>query len=89
MSLERHGTDVAGSDTKSTLSYAADDVSKLHAEEKQNPYLTKEDHDDEKVGSGEVKQEVVSQQKRSAKLHDFCLGIPFGKFSPFDNLHVM
>lgn len=87
MSLERHGSNIDGSDTKSTLSYAAD-VSKLHVEEKQKLYSTKEDHDAEKLGSGETVQEGVSQQKRTAKIHDFCLGIPFGKCSLIDNLHV-
>ncbi|TKY62654.1 FATTY ACID EXPORT 1 [Spatholobus suberectus] len=79
MSLERHGTDTAGSDTKNTLSYAAD-VSKLHVEEKQNSYSTTDDHDAEKVGFGETTQESVNQLKRTAKIHDFCLGIPFGGF---------
>ncbi|XP_061362980.1 protein FATTY ACID EXPORT 1, chloroplastic [Gastrolobium bilobum] len=79
MSLERHGTGTSGSETKNTLSYAAD-ASKLHVEEKQKSYLTKEDHDAEKIGSGESIQEGGSQQKRTAKIHDFCLGIPFGGF---------
>ena len=83
MSLERHGTDTAGSDTENTLSYAAD-ASELHVEENQKPYLTEEDHDAEKIGSGEAVPAGVSQQERTAKIHDFCLGIPFGKCSLFD-----
>ena len=73
MSLERHDTDTAGTDTKNTLSYAAD-VSK------QNSYSTKEDHDTEKTGFGQAMQESVDQPKKTAKIHDFCLGIPFGGF---------
>ncbi|MED6125083.1 hypothetical protein PIB30_065160 [Stylosanthes scabra] len=65
MSLERPGTDTAGSDTKTTLSYAAD---------------AKENHDAEKISSGVAVTEGVSQQKGTAKIHDFCLGIPFGGF---------
>lgn len=80
MSLERHGADAAGSDTKNTLSYVADE-SKLHVEEKQEPYLTKEENGTEKIGFGEAQKEGVDQQKRTAKIHDFCLGIPFGKCS--------
>ncbi|KAL2952630.1 hypothetical protein AAZX31_19G122000 [Glycine max] len=79
MSLERHDTDTAGSDTKNTLSYAAD-VSKLHVEEKKHSYSTKDGHDTEKLGFGEATQESVHQPKRTAKIHDFCLGIPFGGF---------
>ncbi|RDX82870.1 Protein FATTY ACID EXPORT 1, chloroplastic, partial [Mucuna pruriens] len=79
MSLERQGTDTGGSDTKNTLSYAAD-VSKLHGEEKQNSYSRKDDHDAEKIEVGEATQESVGQLKRTAKIHDFCLGIPFGGF---------
>ncbi|KAL2659644.1 hypothetical protein AAZV13_03G099500 [Glycine max] len=79
MSLERHDTDTAGSDTKNTLSYAVD-VSKLHVEEKKNSYSTKDGHDAEKIGFGEATQESVDQPKRTAKIHDFCLGIPFGGF---------
>ncbi|XP_061364514.1 protein FATTY ACID EXPORT 1, chloroplastic-like isoform X2 [Gastrolobium bilobum] len=62
MSLERHDTNIAGSDAKSTLSYAA------------------EKGDAEKVGLGGTVLEGLSQQKRTAKIHDFCLGIPFGGF---------
>ncbi|KAL2320711.1 hypothetical protein Fmac_029680 [Flemingia macrophylla] len=78
MSLERHDTDTAGSDTKNTLSYAAD-VSKLHVQEKQSSYSTKDNHDAEKIGT-EATQETVGQPKKTAKIHDFCLGIPFGGF---------
>ncbi|KAL1351227.1 hypothetical protein HN51_015163 [Arachis hypogaea] len=65
MSLERHGTDTSDSDTKTTLSYAAD---------------AKENHDAEKISSEEAAMEGISQQKGTAKIHDFCLGIPFGGF---------
>ncbi|KAK7244498.1 hypothetical protein RIF29_39321 [Crotalaria pallida] len=79
MCLERHGIDAAGSDTKSALSYAAD-VSKLQVEEEHNSHLTNEGYDAEKIGLAEAQQEVDSQQKKTAKIHDFCLGIPFGGF---------
>ncbi|KAK7336513.1 hypothetical protein VNO77_17055 [Canavalia gladiata] len=79
MCLERHGTDTAGSDSKNTLSYAAD-VSKLHVEEKPKSYSTEEDHGTKKIGFGEATQEGVNQTKKTAKIHDFCLGIPFGGF---------
>nr|AFK48282.1 unknown [Lotus japonicus] len=77
MSLERQGADTAGSDAKNSLSYAAD-MTKLHVEEKQEPYSKKDNHDAEKAGLAE--EGVAQQQKKTAKIHDFCLGIPFGGF---------
>lgn len=75
MSLERHGAETADSDYKNTLSYAVDE-SKLNVEAKQELSSTIEENVTE---SGETIQEDVDQQKRTAKIHDFCLGIPFGK----------
>ncbi|KAJ7976723.1 protein FATTY ACID EXPORT 1, chloroplastic [Quillaja saponaria] len=77
MSLEGHGADTTSSDIKSTLSYT-DDVSKLHVEETEKSYPSIKDHDAGKVDIDEPVQEGVSQQQRAAKIHDFCLGIPFG-----------
>ncbi|KAF7819063.1 protein FATTY ACID EXPORT 1, chloroplastic isoform X1 [Senna tora] len=75
MSLEGHGRDT-GFDTKNTLKYTSD-VPKMDVQEKQKSYI--EGHDAEKTGFGETKQEQgVIQQKKTAKIHDFCLGIPFG-----------
>nr|XP_027188282.1 protein FATTY ACID EXPORT 1, chloroplastic isoform X2 [Cicer arietinum] len=76
MSLERHGAETADSDYKNTLSYAVDE-SKLNVEAKQELSSTIEENVTE---SGETIQEDVDQQKRTAKIHDFCLGIPFGGF---------
>lgn len=80
MSLEGHGTDATGSDTKNALRYTSD-VPKLQVEEKQESYSTLETQHAEKTGFGEAKQEQgVNLQKKTAKIHDFCLGIPFGGF---------
>ncbi|KAK4281916.1 hypothetical protein QN277_013360 [Acacia crassicarpa] len=78
MSLEGNGTDPTGADTKNTLRYTSD-VPKLHVEEKQESYSTIEKQDAENTGVREAKPEQdVNLQKKSAKIHDFCLGIPFG-----------
>lgn len=88
MSLERHEAETADTETKNTLSYAADE-SKLNVEEKQESYSKLEESGSEKLGLGEATQEgVVDQQKKTAIIHDFCLGIPFGKSSQFDNLSL-
>ncbi|CAL5196083.1 unnamed protein product [Lathyrus oleraceus] len=81
MSLERHETETADTETKNTLSYGADE-SKLNVEEKQESYSKLEESGSEKLGLGEATQEgVVDQQKKTAIIHDFCLGIPFGLVS--------
>lgn len=85
MSLESHGAETANSDTKNTLSYAPDE-SKLKVEEKQESYSTVEKNGTEKIVLGEAVQEGVDQQKRTAKIHDFCFGIPFGKCSQLDRI---
>jgi hypothetical protein len=87
MSLERHDAETADLDTKNTLSYAAVE-SKPNVEEKQQSYSTIEENGTEKLGLGEAVQEGVDQQKKTAKIHDFCFGIPFGKCSRLDNLYV-
>lgn len=79
MSLESHGAETANSDTKNTLSYAPDE-SKLKVEEKQESYSTVEKNGTEKIVLGEAVQGGVDQQKRTAKIHDFCFGIPFGGY---------
>ncbi|KAG4909660.1 hypothetical protein JHK87_055776 [Glycine soja] len=76
MSLERHDTNIVGFDTKNTVSYAAD-ASNLHVEEKKYSYSTKDGHDAKKIGFQEATHESVHQPKRTAKIHDFYLGIPF------------
>ncbi|XP_028766648.1 protein FATTY ACID EXPORT 1, chloroplastic isoform X2 [Neltuma alba] len=80
MSLEGHGTDATGSDAKNSLRYTSD-IPKLHVEEKQESYSTLEKQDAGKKGFGEAKQDQDADlQKKTAKIHDFCLGIPFGGF---------
>ncbi|KAI4348655.1 hypothetical protein L6164_009354 [Bauhinia variegata] len=75
VSLKGRDTDTAGSDSTKTPSYTTDN-SKLYVEEKQNSYSTIENHDAVKSGISET----VPEQRRTAKIHDFCLGIPFGGF---------
>ncbi|WJX83724.1 hypothetical protein P8452_66367 [Trifolium repens] len=80
MSLERHDAETADFDTKNTLSYEAVE-SKSNVEEKPQSYSTIEENGTEKIGlGGEAVQEGVDQQKKTAKIHDFCFGIPFGGF---------
>ncbi|KAM7500113.1 hypothetical protein LguiA_024527 [Lonicera macranthoides] len=74
-SHDGHGTEISSSESKATLRYAADGV-KSHDERLEKPYLNKEESSD---GNGMSDLEpVVAEQKKAAKIHDFCFGIPFG-----------
>lgn len=78
MSLEGRGIETPSSDTNATLSYTAE-ASKPHIEGTTKPFSPIEEHVDEKTGMSEPLQEQgVNQQKGTAKIHDFCFGIPFG-----------
>uniref|UniRef100_A0A5B7A8D9 Transmembrane proteins 14C n=1 Tax=Davidia involucrata TaxID=16924 RepID=A0A5B7A8D9_DAVIN len=77
MSHDGRGTDISSSETKTTLSYSTD-ASKLHYGSSMKSYPTTEEHVTGKGKSEPVQEHAVTQQKRAAKIHDFCFGIPFG-----------
>ena len=78
MSLEEHGSGTSSSEIKTTLSYVAD-KSKLPIEGTAKSYQSIK-NDAEQMGMTEPEQEYgVTQQKRAAKIHDFCFGIPYGE----------
>ncbi|KAL5743943.1 hypothetical protein ACOSP7_026808 [Xanthoceras sorbifolium] len=76
MSLDGRGTNT--SEIKTNLSYTADE-SKPYIEGTTKSYPNEE----EKLAAGEtginepVQEHGVIQQKRAAKIHDFCFGIPY------------
>lgn len=73
MSLE------GSSDVNTTLSYASDDAPKTHVERAANLYS---DAAGNSGTTSEPQLELgVAEQKRAAKIHDFCFGIPFGEFA--------
>lgn len=78
MSIEGSASNTADSQTKTTLSYAAD------ASESQvitNSILSVEESSDvENLENGKLQEpvDVGTVPKRAAKIHDFCFGIPFG-----------
>ncbi|XP_052172900.1 protein FATTY ACID EXPORT 1, chloroplastic [Diospyros lotus] len=79
MSDNGSGTWMSGSQTKSNLSYTLD-ASRSHIEGSANSFTTSEENFNGK-GENEPKQDhCLTQKKRAAKIHDFCLGIPFGGF---------
>lgn len=79
MSIEGRGTDASSSEIKASISYT-DGASKSQGEGIANSYPDFQDFS-VKSGMGEPAQENgVIEQKRAAKIHDFCFGIPFGEF---------
>ena len=80
MSDNGSGTWMSGSQTKSNLSYTLD-ASRSHIEGSANSFTTSEENFNGK-GENEPKQDnCLTQKKRAAKIHDFCLGIPFGEYA--------
>ncbi|KAF8396199.1 hypothetical protein HHK36_017812 [Tetracentron sinense] len=78
MRLEGSGTETPSSDTKTALRYTAD-ASNSHLEGTSKSYPTTEEQVGGKIGMDEpIHEQGVSQHKKAAKIHDFCLGIPFG-----------
>lgn len=79
MSLEGRGIETSSLDTKTTTSYTSG-TSKPHVEGIAKPYPSIEEHGPDESGMNEPVQEYdVTQQKKGAKIHDFCFGIPFGE----------
>lgn len=78
MSLDGHSAETSSSEIKTTLRYAAD-TSKLPNEGTTTSYQSIE-NDAELMGMTKPAEENgVTQQKRAAKIHDFCFGIPYGE----------
>ncbi|KMT15090.1 hypothetical protein BVRB_3g062110 [Beta vulgaris subsp. vulgaris] len=77
MSLEGHDAETSSSGNMPKLSYAAD-LSSSSVEPVEKSYLGTEGHVNGKIGGNGPPNPVV--EKKTAKIHDFCLGIPFGGF---------
>ncbi|CAI9779504.1 unnamed protein product [Fraxinus pennsylvanica] len=76
-SIDGHGTDVSNSESKTALRYTEDDLKSLNARMEKSHSITQEHIAGEDMNEP-IQEQVVSQPKRAAKIHDFCLGIPFG-----------
>ncbi|KAK4432100.1 protein FATTY ACID EXPORT 1, chloroplastic [Sesamum alatum] len=77
MNSDGHGTKLSDLEKKTTPSYL-NDASQCILEARNNHILFRKVLLFGEASNGHVKEEVVSQPKRAAKIHDFCLGIPFG-----------
>ncbi|KNA20762.1 hypothetical protein SOVF_049410 [Spinacia oleracea] len=86
MSLEGHDAETSSSGNMPKLSYAAD-LSNPGVEVVEKSYIGAEGHVNGKFGgNGSLIPDVVEEKKKTAKIHDFCLGIPFGGFVLFGGL---
>ncbi|KAL6987206.1 hypothetical protein U1Q18_012957 [Sarracenia purpurea var. burkii] len=80
MSSDGSGTGMSSSPTKITFNYSPE-ASRPPIEVSAKSYASTEENIDGKGVSepvGPVQEHIVTQQKKAAKIHDFCLGIPFG-----------
>ncbi|GMH14819.1 hypothetical protein Nepgr_016660 [Nepenthes gracilis] len=77
VSLEGYNAGTSSLGNKANLSYTAD-LSRPRADGIAKLYSTTEKHVDQNIGVNGPLMQGVSEQKRAAKIHDFCFGIPFG-----------
>lgn len=69
-------TEISSSDRKVTLSYTEDAV----ASQNDTSNSVTGEHGNGKFVSEPIDNVVAAEEKRGAKIHDFCFGIPFGEF---------
>ncbi|KAK6127294.1 hypothetical protein DH2020_038957 [Rehmannia glutinosa] len=77
MNSDGHGTNVSHLETKPTPSYT-EDASTSHNGSSVKSHPVAEGFAVGGATNGHGQEQVISQPKRAAKIHDFCLGIPFG-----------
>lgn len=71
------GTDLSNLENKTTLGYTRD-ASQSHNGSSSNSDLKSEQLVPGKDMKGSVQENSTSHSKKTAKIHDFCFGIPFG-----------
>ncbi|CAO2822330.1 unnamed protein product [Amaranthus hypochondriacus] len=79
MSLEEHDAETSNSGAMPKLSYTADiSSSSVDPVEKLHPKVEEHVNGNGKVSVNGPVDPVVGDKKNTAKIHDFCFGIPFG-----------
>ncbi|XP_060184245.1 protein FATTY ACID EXPORT 1, chloroplastic-like isoform X3 [Lycium barbarum] len=71
------GTDFSNLENKTTLGYTGD-ASQSHNGSLSNSNLKSEELVPGKEMNGSVQENSISHSKKTARIHDFCFGIPFG-----------
>ncbi|OIT33230.1 PREDICTED: protein FATTY ACID EXPORT 1, chloroplastic-like [Nicotiana attenuata] len=77
VSNDGRGTDLSNLENRTTLSYTGD-ASQSHNGSSSNSNLKSEELVPGKEMNGSVQDNSVGLSKKTAKIHDFCFGIPFG-----------
>ncbi|XP_060177446.1 protein FATTY ACID EXPORT 1, chloroplastic-like [Lycium barbarum] len=77
MNNDGRGTDESSLESRTTLSYATDSSKSLNGTSS-NSYSAPEENVTGKEINEPVQEDSSSQPTKAAKIHDFCLGIPFG-----------
>lgn len=79
MNGDGHGTKVSNLENKTPPSYI-EDASTSHNGNSVKSHPVAEGFVAGGATDGHRQEQVVSQPKRAAKIHDFCFGIPFGEY---------
>lgn len=79
MSLEEHGAGTTESGNRHNVNYATDS-SNGGVGNTANLFPVSGESIDGKATVGEPTEQILTQKKKAAKIHDFCFGIPFGGF---------
>lgn len=74
---DARGTDLSNLDNRTTLG-CTKDASQSHNGSSSNSNLKSDELVPGKEMKGSVQENSISPSKRTAKIHDFCFGIPFG-----------
>lgn len=76
---DARGTDLSNLDNRTTLG-CTKDASQSHNGSSSNSNLKSDELVPGKEMKGSVQENSISPSKRTAKIHDFCFGIPFGEY---------
>uniref|UniRef100_A0A7C8ZJZ5 Uncharacterized protein n=1 Tax=Opuntia streptacantha TaxID=393608 RepID=A0A7C8ZJZ5_OPUST len=79
MSLEGHDAGASGSGDNPSLKYTAD-LTSSSVDVATESFPAVEEHANGKIGANGPPNPIVSEKEGTAKIHDFCFGIPFGGF---------
>jgi len=79
MSLEGHDAGASGSGDNPSLKYTAD-LTSSSVDVATESFPAVEEHANGKIGANGPPNPIVSEKEGTAKIHDFCFGIPFGEY---------
>lgn len=75
---DARGSDLSNLENRTTLGYTRD-ASQSHNGSSTNSNLKPDQPGPGKEMNGSVQENSIGHSKKTAKIHDFCFGIPFGE----------